>query len=78
MGKASAGVWGITFEEIAALEMPHAPSPTSEAPAHMHIDFNSTGVKTWKAKAQMLADFASEHGTLYPTGATEQLPLMPE
>lgn len=77
MGKQSAGIWAVSFEEIELQQLPREQSPTETAPSHIHVDFNRFEAKLIKAKAAILADLASQRGIRYPTEATGETPLLP-
>jgi hypothetical protein len=64
-GLASAGVWGITVGEAAAVELKCFDDPQPDIPAHGYVDFGDLPRRQAQRKAQVLVAKARSRGCLY-------------
>lgn len=61
----SAGVWAVTCEEAAQLNLPSKPDPLEDFPQHALIDFTSHPATSHRKLAKRLREFAVARGCLH-------------
>jgi hypothetical protein len=66
LGLASAGVWGVSNEEVAATGLTSQPAPLSDSSAHALINFANNPEKEWRKLAKRLRAYALARGCLHP------------
>lgn len=67
LGLASAGVWGVSNEEVTATGLISQPDSLSDSPAHALIIFANKPEKEWRKLAKKLRVCALAHGCLHPS-----------
>lgn len=64
-GFASAGVWGVNCDEVAAVGLTSQPDPIPNSPAHAIINFGQCADKECRKLAKKLKEFAIARGCMH-------------